>query len=357
MKYKVGKSYNIQSSYLNYLLKVLKNYDYDETVYKDIYTLETLMTKLKNNFCGINEDFNAIEQLISDTEYFDFYRVFYPFVRELAKTGVYFATAANVTYKSIYVTNKDTVKEVKSFFKKQGSFFYEALNDYLEDGTNHLKFIKPTLFTEGEMYFLRSTGDTFVISPNHSNITKLTNLSHEFEHVIDAYHNQKFSNNVVIREAPPMFIELIACDYFAKKYNLLKDGDKRKLFIHSLVKNYSYDILEKNQLLYLINKYKDLNYENLLSLLKNKYHFEKASLNFWAETSITEDYYYQISYLIAIELYCLYQNNKVLALYILQELIFFGNDDNILDLLSYYNISLNKNLGDYEIRLCKSLKI
>ena len=45
---------------------------------------------------------------------------------------------------------------------------------------------------DGEIHYLKTTGDAFLLAPDHKDIRKVTILTHEFEHVIDCFNNPDF---------------------------------------------------------------------------------------------------------------------------------------------------------------------
>ena len=354
----MSKHYDITIDYLDDLVNMLLPYRDDMTVKKDLYNLDVLRHRLANNFKSPDIDsINSLEQLNDDIGYYDFYKIFYPFVKKFSETGLYMPNAAVVSYNKTIFSNDRTIKMVQRFFEEQGLFFADPVLDFFKTGANHIKFIQPSINTEGEMYYLSSLDEHFIITPNHPNFTKLTNASHETEHVIDTVRNESFYQNVVIREAPPMFMEMISSDFYAKQLRLTDANYMRRFYIHSLVKANSYNIFYKNQLLYLIHQHSNLSEKELLLLLFKKYKFDSRRIDYLAEYSITEDYYYQISYLIAVELYMIYQTNKERALAILQEIILTGTDDNILSLLEKHGIILNNSIVQYENDLCLKLGI
>ena len=79
-----------------------------------------------------------------------------------------------------------------------------------------------------------------------------------------------------------------------------------------------------------------------------KYGYDEESFKLFERYSLVNDYYYQISYLTAIELYNIYKNDQEYALFILKELITKANDDNILQFLEHFGICLGESLSGYE---------
>ena len=102
--------------------------------------------------------------------------------------------------------------------------------------------------------------------------------------------------------------------------------------------------------------FKHLKEDDLLRCLK-MYDFSEEDIVFLLEESITQDYSYQLPYLIAVELYVIYHNNRKKALAVLEDIILNGDQYNIFDILNKYGIVLNKNVLYYEDFLYKKITL
>lgn len=349
------KVYDIKIDDLTQILRTLKQYPNDPVVSVDIMRLECYIDRLKNNFMDC-DDLSTLEQLFNDGDYLSFYRPFYCFSEFFADCGFDAQTiVVSEQYKNIKLSDMSVMDDAERFFKRQGDFFYSSFLDFKNEANNHLKFFTPTSNSSGEALALSSIGEAFVFAPNNSNITKFTILIHELEHVLDFYNNPQFFNSYPIRETAAMFMELLACDYIAEKYQLRSDSFTRKTWIHSVVKHQASLLGSKVEMLDIVNRNRFLNEEKMLTLLETA-GFDEDYVKYLLESSITEDFSYQIPYLIAMELYFIYYQNKELALKILQEIIMFGTADNILDILANYNIFLGNSSMKYEAMLFKKFK-
>ena len=346
------KAYDIKIKDLESILTLLKENMHDSMVMIDAIRLEEYIKRVKNNFQGYSS-ITLFEQIQEDAEYHEFYKPFYPIVERFMFTGRNVEELeSDVRYKSLLLSDEQVVSDVIEFYGHQGNMFYSQVLEFYNEAEDHLKFIKGNLDTEGETLFLKSIGDAFVFSPNYSNITKFTILVHEIQHVIDFYINPNFTEEYVIRETIAMFMEMIAADYISNKFKLDYEGIKRKQNLHAIVKYQSYNILNKTDALDIASENKDLSQPELFSLL-NKESFSQNDLSFYFEQGITLDMAYQISYLIAIELYSIYSTDKELALKLCEEIIMNGTSNNIFELLEKYNIRICSSIEEYENTLYK----
>ena len=346
------KAYDIKIKDLENILTLLKENIQDSTVMMDAIRLEEYIKRIRNGFRNV-DSISLFEQIQDDTEYHEFYKPFYPIVERFIFTGkTVDELNSDVKYKSILLSDEQVMADVIEFYGHQGELFYSQVLEFYNEAEDHLKFVKDSLDTDGETLFLKSIGEAFVFSPNYSNITKFTILIHEIQHVIDFYINPDFTEEFVIRETIAMFMEMIAADYIAKKYKLYDEGLKRQQCLHAIVKYQAHNVLYKTDALDVASDNRNKN-ENELFTILNKEGFDQGDLEFYFEQGITADMAYQIAYLIAIELYITYYNNKELAIKICEDIITNGTSSNILELLDKYGIKIVDNVTRYEEMIYK----
>ncbi len=347
------KAYDIKMSDLNNLLSILRQYPNEPVVQVDIIRLNNYIKRLKRNF--FEQEISLYEKLIDDADEVHFYKPFYPLSRQFANLGrTQYELSFDTAYTSFPMSDEQVMEDAHDFFKGQGDFFSSHFAEFENEANDHLKFVSEKSNTAGETLFLNSVGEAYVFVPNYSNITKFTILIHESEHVIDFYSNPQFLDAHVISETAAVFMELIACDYIAKKYKLFNDAFQRKNFLHTLIKSQATLLEDKIEMLDIVNKNKHLEHDELFVLLEES-EFSMEDVKFYLEATITQDNSYQIPYLIAIELYTIYKRNKKLALKILEDIIINGSQYNIFELLEKYGITLNRNILDYENKLYKKI--
>lgn len=348
------RKFKIDISFIKELKNNLLLYDPSNI---DIERLDILIRKLENNFEVDDTNDKSLNNLRDNLEYYNDFKHLYKIVRKFASTGMYIDSIATPTYNVQHLSNEECLALANDFFKNQGEFFYQKFYDFYKDADSHLEFISPNNSTDGEIHYFNSYNEAFVFVPDHDNFTKASILIHECEHVIDSFNNPNFYNNLIIREVAAIFMEMIGVGYLGNQLNLSDAPYMRRLSLHSIVKLDAYTIFLKNQLLYLINENKRLSDKKLKRILYNKYNMSYKFIEFCNQYNLYEDYYYQISQLIAIELFDLYKKDKDKALYILKDIIMNGTDDNIFAILDKYNILLIEHVEQYEDELCKKLSI
>lgn len=349
------KYYAIKINYLENLLSFLLTCDTsNEAIARDILDLKTYIDRLKSNFKGQDEEYTLISRIEEDYSELSSHLPFLLDVNTFYNLPLFMFCGYEADYTQVKISDTEAVSIAHDFYKLQGDFFSKKIELYLKGATNHLSFFKPNSNTEGEMLFLKSLKEAFVWVPNKNNITKVTTLIHEFEHVIDAYHNPSLFFSYVVRETSSLFMEMISSDYVEKELDLGLDGLIRRIELHNIVINDNDNLVAKLNIFDLIKKYKIKNDKELEEVLSD-YDISLDYVDFLFENSIQMDFFYQISYLIAIELYQIYQVDKKRALHILQYIILHGTNGNILSILDKFNIKLNSSVLSYEKDMEKRL--
>lgn len=349
------KAYDIKISDLKDLLNILRQHCYEPVVQADIYRLSNYIKRYERNFS--DQQIPLYERLADDADEVYFYKPFYPYSKVFSKLGrrqneLSFTTS----YTPIQISDEQVVDDAVNFFEDKGDFFLSQFQDFCDEADDHLKFIDDKVETAGETLTLKSTGEAFVFVPNYSNITKFTILVHESEHVIDFFNNPNFLDVHVISETAAIFMELLACDYIAKKYSLFDDNFQRRNYLHSIIKSQATILRDKIKLLDLVNKNRELDEETLFKLL-NKKGYPVEDIKYFLEATIEQDSAYQLPYLIAVELYIIYHKNKKLALKILEDIIMNADQHNIFDVLRKYGININEHILEYEDMLYKKITL
>lgn len=352
----MAKDYTISLSYLEQLSDMLAAYRNDHNIAADYEKLNSYINRLKNNYVSSGPSSSLLERLQIDYENLTFYTPYYPLATALISTkypsNCFYPSKR---YQSIIISNEQVIEIMKDFFKTQGEFFYNQFIDFLSEAKDHLEYINPNENVDGEMFYLKSIAEAFVTVVNYPNICKLSISSHEFTHVIDAFNNPNFHEQLAIREISSMFMEIIASDYLAQRLNLGNDNIKRRSFLHAIVKEQAANVKRKTELLQLYGKHKDESKKRLFNSLRIN-GFNKKAIAEYEKYCLIEDYYYIIAHLTAIELYFIYLDDHNKALAILEDIIMNGTDHNILSILANHNIILTKHLDEYEDNLIKGLK-
>lgn len=349
------KVYDIKIADLKELLEILKVAAHEPIVQRDIWCLANYIKRYENNFS--EQQVSLFERLLDDADQVHFYKPFLPFSNVFSSIGKSQTELSfDTSYTPFNLSDCQVMDDANDFFKSQSSSWHSLFLDFSSEASDHLKFIDSKSETSGETLFLKSTGEAFVFVPNYSNITKFTILVHETEHVLDFFANPDFLDDHIVSETTSVFMELIASDFIAKKYNLYNDNFQRRNYIHTLIKSQATILRDKNLLLDIVNKKRNLAEEDLFKYLE-KNNFPIEDVKFFLEATINQDSSYQLPYLIAIELYYIYYSNKNFALKILEDIILNANQYNILDILYKYGILLNSHVLEYENSLYKKITL
>ncbi len=352
----MAKNYKIRMEYLKQLRDMFENYVDDFMVARDYLRIDMLIERLEHDFQQEANNDGIVEQLEEDYPYWGDFRKCHPKIKRFYNGGLYFREAVTPNFKEVKLSDEDTVMLTREFFSKQGEFFVKHFDDFLEDDSEeHIDFFEPTKYSSGEMVYMHTTGDKFIFAANYANIVKPTAFAHEAQHVIDNEANPEFFENNVIRESTAMFMELIATDYFNELLGLGNQNLLRQFEILSIVKMDTRDALIRDKMLRIYKKTNHLTPAHIYKRLTKR--LSKDYVDCMADYSMYQLYNYQISYLIAIELYTLYQVDRDKALNILIDIILNGTPHNIFTLLAKYGISLNKHSHQYEDELCLKLGI
>ncbi len=352
----MAKNYKIRVEYLKQLRDMFENYLDDPMVERDYIRIDMLIERLENDFKQEPNEDGIISQLGYDFVHWQEFRRYYPKLIKFYSDGLYFSEAVSPGFKDVKISNEDTVMLAREFFAKQGDFFVNHFDEFLEDDSEEsIEFFAPSNNFVEETTFMHTTGDRFLLAADHPNIVKLTAFVHEGEHIIDNVANPDFFENTAIRETTAMFMELIATDYFNNLFGLSEQNLLRQYELLSIVKSDTIDAIVRNKMLKIYRKNRYYTPEHIYKKLTKK--FNKGYVDWMADYSIYNLYNYQIPYLIAIELYKLYQVDRDKALNVLIDIILNGTPENIFALLAKYGISVNKHSHQYEDELCLKLGI
>lgn len=346
------KRCDIDANFLTYLIEIIENNGSSRKEI-DLFLLNRLLHILNNNSHNRKQNpGDVVRQLEEDAENVSFYKPFYPYVRSFRARGENISQPYEPMYRSIQLSDTDTVDLIGEFYRDLGEDESSNYEDFLEDAEDHLKFIDTKSDIEGETTFINSTGDFFCLVPDYANLTKATILVHETTHIFDWFRRPDFIEQYLICEFNALFKEMLACDYAAAKLNLEDDNLKRRYYLHSLIKRYADDVYYRTQIIHLFKQ------DNVLhSMNKLCARFGDAYINYLMQDSLGENYIYQIAYLIAIELYTLYQIDKDKALWIAKRIVEKGNNNNVRRILDSNGIVLNEHSLEYENDLKLKLHI
>ena len=335
------RDYNIKLTDLKRKLKYLKKIDDGSDLFRsDIFNLETFIRRYDSNFQTplgyVNDDF--WDDVLEDVAGLNLSSKIISILQGLNLDFNPFAEYS-ANYTSLYLSDNDAVDLAYEFYR-----------------TDHLQFIQPNKYTDGEVINLRSTRDRYIFSPSNPDITKVTILIHEIQHAIDGLENNDFSYHFLISEVASLFMELLACDFAAKKLNVPSDGDKRKASIQSIIVNDSIYLVDKFEMFQSLNGLQVSNLDQLYAEL-NKKGYPNDEVDEYLKYSVSSMISYQLPLLIAIELYKLYKADKIDALETLLGIIRYGTNDNIFDILQGIELYPGIGFKEYQDDLVKKLQL
>jgi hypothetical protein len=187
----------------------------------------------------------------------------------------------------------------------------------------------------------------------NKNITDYINLIHEYGHVLNHsfYRYQMFDNNkYALQEVAPLFFELLAGDYLANMgFNIGELNKSYAQVFRDAVTAAGVDTIRFD----LIRNRKKFDYDEEIIAYLHRNFSDNVLIDFAAENVISDNLHYVFSYIIAVELYMLYQTNPEDALNKLVRIM----KVNGLKPAQYYNFILDlgivplENMGAYLERI------
>ena len=284
----------------------------------------------------------------------DNYGIFCPIIRDFCDIGMSLEVKPNtklptiaVSTNSILTVSKDFYDGIGGIFSKQYSKMAANFRDRL-----HIRKLSSNVVTSGQTYSVYKTDITFIELGVNKTAQDYVSAIHEFGHGISCAINPvamyDFGKYCFI-ELESLFFELLGLDHLSNKMNLEKDSfdisiQVLKDYIYSaqliVDKLDAYNTLDGNQL---YNKNVFRNY------LINEAGCNKLAVNDVLRTYIRDYFHYIISYLTAVELYIIYQSDKLLALNLLQKIITIKQDFPIgyLNYVKSLGLEPGKNFDKY----------
>lgn len=227
-------------------------------------------------------------------------------------------------------TNQTIYDQYLELKRKNPNYLHITKCANSESSTHGLTFINSLLKRKNIILF---RDNTFV---------DLVTLPHEIFHaVFNDYDSYKAMENQCYysTEIEGSFANLLACEYYRKDYpDIARDIDKYFLnnykgLLIQLIVGFSYlnSCNDKNK--FRINKFNKL----LSTFGINKLNDEL--LRYYLTDSGSQIINYGISYLASIDLLNIYKNDKELAFYLLKNIRFIKQEDNILNILRRNHIT------------------
>lgn len=283
------------------------------------------MSKLLDNYASDKKELSSFKFLWEDIRFF----------HETVSSSI----KNPPLLKTVSLSKKDLLDLTHDFYKEYlDKFFFHNFLKQFRQRFNHIKFDENTYSTEymGESIHIGSLGETFISIMRDYDIEDALTCIHEYEHatsiVINPYHVHGL--NRPFCELDPLFMEMIGADYLE---SIFKDGEA----IKAKASNHETQCLTSELLSSKINlvKAEELHYKD--GYTSNKILKESAKKYCGLVSEDVDDliqysslpYDYSISYIFAVELYNMFQNDRDKALYYLKKIIYL----NCKTELEYYN--------------------
>lgn len=341
------EKYNI--SYLKILLLKYKAMISGDDVDIDSinYLLSTLSIFKKSSITSLRNHFK--EESISSEDFKKIYPIYRKLIKELQNDYL-----AIDDYKEAYISDEGTINFACDFYNSLDSESFNLFAEVFDKRKNHIKFMDESRLHTSFMVPIVNRNEAYICCVNKPTIEKLISFIHESQHAIAFKMNNdhiKNGNKALIREADALFKQLLAC-YFISKYNpqFSDDCNNSKNILHENIKEELYALYIKNQLIYLSNKKTFNNDKELLDYLVSHSRADINLVDYLCEESLFQMYYYPLAYMIAVELYEMYQVDPEKALYVCNEFIKMNNVDYYGE-LAKLDINIKKNILVYEKRL------
>ena len=301
-------------------------------------------------------DFLGIHSLLTNYEYAKDELSQTRFIWEDIKTFTDITTPIDtIPLKRVSLTDNDILLITHDFYKSIDPFFFSHFMMNYRQRHDHFKFKKYHGFGKiyGEIFTLPSIEGSFIkVYRNNTQEDALTTI-HEYAHAISVLINNNHSDEekILYSEVDSLFFEMIASD-FLDEYLNTSSAPIYKADLHSENIGMSSSLKSIFELI-LAEENIDGGFHNHFSLIKNALgncNLKLGELFKLLTFPEIDAIVYVTSYLIALELYTLYQVDKEKALFYLKQFILLKN----LKINEYYDSILelgiipNSSCEDYQ---------
>lgn len=294
------------------------------------------------------------EIVSSDFSIISKYGYYCPFVRLLSEYWEKLSLSPNTDLPIINTDANKIITVSRSFYDTLESPFadeFQIMSTTFKD-TIHMKKLTGSTITAGQTYHVYGTDISFFELGYNNTLQDYVSAIHEFGHGVSCRFNHDamwdFGKYCLI-EVDSLFFELLGTDYLGEKLNRPKDAFD--INIHVL-KDYIYSaMLIKTKLdMYSTFDRIDLNNKRFTKqYLQQEVGLNKAGIKDVMTSYIRDYMHYVISYLTAVELYLIYQNNPNKALELLFNIINIrkNNSKDYLEYIRTLGIEPGKNFDSY----------
>lgn len=299
----------------------------------------------------------------SDLQVVKKYGYYCPYIREINDYNELLTIHPEQKLQRINFNSSKIISVSNSFFKQFKGIFYDTYSEMKNnfDKTIHFHKLNNRITNSGQTYSVYNTPISFFEMGVNSTVQDYVSSIHEFGHGISCSINPQAMwdyEKYCFIEVDSLFFEILGTDYVGKKIHSEKDCFNINI---QVLKDYLYSaqlICTKLDMYNSLSK-KDLSSKkNIIEYLKNDANYNKLGIKDTLNTYIREYFHYIISYLTAIELYFIYQEEPDVALDILFQIIINKKNTNIeyLEFVKSLGLEPGKNFDKYIKKLYDKAK-
>lgn len=346
---------------------ISKSIEYEDTANSIFEIIDRYDQLKKKKIVSIQqlEIANFKEVISSDFDVVHRYGYYCPYIRLLDEYYEKLSVTPKKTLPQIDVSESKIVTVSCDFFAQLKGVFADTHSEISKEFKDTLHFHKLTKRNKetGQTYSVYNTGLTFIELGIDGTIQDYTSTIHEMGHGVSCFLNSQamwdFEKYCFI-EVDALFFELLGIDYVGKKLNLERDSFDINMQI-------LYDYLYSSHLLATkLDMYSELTRKELANVfVVNEYLKEQKNFNVRGRSDVLKTYireymHYVVSYLTAVELYLIYQDNHEEALDLLFKIILQKESSSVeyLEFVRSLGIEPGKNFGRYiEILMNKAKEL
>lgn len=320
----------------------------------DIIDRYNEMVKKKINLSGGVEVSSHRSIVSSDFKIISDYGYYCPYIRLLSEYNSLLEINPNTNLPIIDTSAQRIVSLSNGFYSQFKVIFYDTYKEMAKSfkDTIHMRRITGSTITAGQTYSVYKTGISFFELGYNKTLQDYVSAIHEFGHGISSKLNPNamwdFGKYCFI-EVDSLFFEMLGTDYIGEKLGRTKDAFDINMHV---LKDYIYSAMLISTKLDMYSEFDraDLNNRRFVKqFLSKEVGLNKLGVNDVMKTYIRDYMHYIVSYLTAIELYLIYQDNPELALDLLFKIITCTKDNNkeYLDYIKSLGLEPGRNLEKY----------
>lgn len=251
----------------------------------------------------------------NESDYFSYYRELVPYISNFAKKFSQDDFFEFRTLKHYNLSKDDILATTSMFYNSLDNRFSKPFNRMFEKNKQWIRYSKDndTCYT----FPIYNTNIVLMLLGCFNTIEDYATTSHEYGHGIDISYNQaeiEALDRIPFAEVVSIFMEMINGQFLDEQ--CFSPKELLNYDINSFTKYLELGIIanEKNNITDMFNSSKLFSNKQAIKYLKDKVHMEDFGIEQVLYDPISEQFPYVISYLVAIELYLIYLEDKDEAL-------------------------------------------